>query len=463
VAYRFYFLTALLALSLHMPFGFAAVSAPPAVEFQRSIQSTPITLDAALRQALQKNTTIQSATADTQIAKAQYLTRLAEMLPDIRINYDPRHYEGALQGFDNTMFQVRRQSYTPQMIFTFPVFQGGKKWFPSQASKHKLYAQQHQQKLTTQQVLQQTALAYYKLNSALIEMNIAQQGLVEAKAQLEVNEARETSGVGTRLESLQAKTQLARAEQRSLEASRMAKSSALMLNELLDLDSFTTPILNTLMDTPTTLVNEKESLEALTHFALGHREEAAIYNEQLAALKTLRKVAWSALLPDIYLSYRMGGVGNSLDTVKHYDETGYGVNFNYSNLAIPARTRYMENTAQIKKLDAELRGFFNKVEREVAENLLLSASKKSQIAVLQAEVDFAEKLYTDAVVRLKVGVGRNLEVIDAQTKLSEARSRYNQAIYEYNSAQVALIAALGAVRLETLTNGLDIAKALPSP
>jgi len=62
----------------------------------------------------------------------------------------------------------------------------------------------------------------------------------------------------------------------------------------------------------------------------------------------------------------------------------------------------------------------------------------TQVAVARAEED-----YKIAQVRYSAGVGTNLDVMDAEEKLTEARTNYYTALYNYNTSKASLDKAMG--------------------
>ena len=64
--------------------------------------------------------------------------------------------------------------------------------------------------------------------------------------------------------------------------------------------------------------------------------------------------------------------------------------------------------------------------------------KTSKVAVEQAQED-----YKIAQVRYSAGVGTNLDVMDADEKLTSARTNYYTALYNYNTSKAALDKAMG--------------------
>ena len=55
----------------------------------------------------------------------------------------------------------------------------------------------------------------------------------------------------------------------------------------------------------------------------------------------------------------------------------------------------------------------------------------------------AKEDYKIAQVRYTAGVGTNLDVMDAESKLTTAQSNYYNALYQYNSSKADLDRAMG--------------------
>ncbi len=413
-----------------------------------------LTLEEALNIALEKNLPLKSAEANVREAKARYWQRLTEALPDLTLSYNNTHYEGAVQGFGNNIFIVDRKMYQPQLIFRFPVFRGGRTFFQIRSAKQLVQAEKSTTESTRQQILKQTAIAYYELKRRMMEIDVAQKQLSEAESQLDLNQARLDVGVGTRLDLMQSKAQMARAHQQLLEAVRLSETAALQLNDLLDLPAIAAVVPQGSDPQMQTLVSLDQDVPALLKIAKEHRPEFQTVHHQIRALEELRRLVWSAVLPEIDVQFRTGGVGTSFEAIKHFDEAAYGLTFNFKNLVAPAWMLYKQNSAQLQNLQAQLAALENTVERELAESWLKAKTRQSQIVMAKTELEASELGYQDALERLKVGVGRNIDLLDAETSLTRARSNLNATIQEYNQSHVELVTLVGLASVETLTRGL---------
>ena len=75
--------------------------------------------------------------------------------------------------------------------------------------------------------------------------------------------------------------------------------------------------------------------------------------------------------------------------------------------------------------------------------LALIVNAKIEDEVRTATVEKAKEDYKIAQVRYGAGVGTNLDVMDAEQKLSSAQNSYVTALYKYNISKSALDKAMG--------------------
>ena len=83
------------------------------------------------------------------------------------------------------------------------------------------------------------------------------------------------------------------------------------------------------------------------------------------------------------------------------------------------------------------------VELEVRTDYLGMREAEKRISTTQVAVAQAEEDYHIAVVRYQAGVGTNIDVMDAQVALTEAKTNYVKALYDYNTSKAALNTSMG--------------------
>jgi outer membrane protein TolC len=415
-----------------------------------------LNLEEALRIAESDNPLLQLAGAQVNEARARYHTRIAEMIPDVEMSYGQANYLGAMQTFTNQVINVDRRSHQPQLVFRFPIFQGGRRIFQLRAAGKSLSAEQANQETSRQQTLRQTATNYYELKRRLEQIAIARQQLEETRSHLDMNTARLEAGVGTRLDVLQSEAQVARAHYQLLEAVRGAEVAALRLNEMLDLPAIAAVVPAEQGQQMQTLVPMGVDFHRLLAVAHNQRPELKAIGKQIESLQEIRRVVWTSALPEVNLEYRTGRVGANLSDVQTFDETSLALGMKFRNMLASVITLGKENKAQIETMKHRLEATINTIEREVSEAFLLATTKQAQIAAARTEVIASQQALADAIERMHAGVGRNIDVIEAETGLTRARTNLSSTILEYNLAQVDMVYYLGLASVETLTQGIQL-------
>lgn len=117
------------------------------------------------------------------------------------------------------------------------------------------------------------------------------------------------------------------------------------------------------------------------------------------------------------------------------------------------------HSAEEKLVQAEetYRDTVNSVELEVRSNYLNLREAEKRISTTQVAVAKAEEDFHIAQVRYMAGVGTNLDVIDAQVALTEAKTNFVNALYDYNTSKIALETSMGVpVAVPAATTALSV-------
>ena len=79
----------------------------------------------------------------------------------------------------------------------------------------------------------------------------------------------------------------------------------------------------------------------------------------------------------------------------------------------------------------------------------------NKLDAAKAELLAANKALEFATERLKVGVGTNLDVLNAEKSAVQARVNAGNTTLQYNEAQTRLITAIGMADIHALTEGIS--------
>ncbi len=109
-----------------------------------------------------------------------------------------------------------------------------------------------------------------------------------------------------------------------------------------------------------------------------------------------------------------------------------------------------EAQAQVAQVEQGQRALELGVKTQIQQAVLNLRSAEEKITAQQANVDAAGKNHEVAKARYAVGLASNLDVMDAQQKLSQAKVQYLSAVHDYDLAWFQLQAALGQPQGEVI-------------
>ncbi len=403
----------------------------PSSEAEIDIELNPVvTLDEAVELAYRNNQTLQSAILSLEQAEAAVDEAKAGRLPTAAIgsNLTRTQTGGNNQTTLDGTFQIN-----------YDLFTGGSRAasiraaeLQSEVSALIVESQQEQLRLVT-------ANLYYALQEAGEQIRINQSFVNEAERNLRDSELRQEVGVGTRFDVLRADVQLANALQ-SLTQSRFNQNIARRdIARLLNL-----PPTSGL--TPTAVAKAENwplALEESILLAFQNRSELDQQLRQADLNEQQRRLALSAIRPRVSLFAQYGvqtvltsslGTDNELD-----DSSSIGARFNWTLFdggAARAAARQQELAGAIN--EESFSENLDQIRFDVEQSFFNLQANEENISTSQVAVAQAEEALSLANLRLQAGVGTQLDVLTAQSELTQAEANRLTAILGYNRALAAL-------------------------
>lgn len=414
----------------------------------------PLTLEDALKIALGQNVSIGIAQENVQQQRLDYIFRLSDLLPDLIIEYTQSQFDGVQQIFGNFPFTTEIRTVQPQLTLNYTIYTAGRNIFEIRASKQRLAAQRNLAEDARQDALRQVALAYYDLQKAYWQRAIALQAIREAQVEVALNQERLEAGIGVRLDLLQSQTFLSQRQQDLIQAENAIATTATRLSRLLALDFQVDVVPASLEATVHPLVPEERSTENLLATAKSSNPRLQAYYDLQRAAKTDLIVAITDLFPKIDVQAYINWTGSSWNDLGFTRFAGVIVSSDIlENLGLAKPIRIAQAKSDLRLSGLNLRQVEELLEESLANSLINLETIKNQIEDVRETLSYAQIAYNHAVGRLREGVGTTLDVQNAATALTRARSDLAMAFLEYNRTQVNLLADLGLVSIETLTRG----------
>lgn len=411
---------------------------------------TELSLNDSISMALQNNPTIKIAEAGKE--QSAWSLEAAKDSMGFKLNYS----HTTLRSDQPLSFMQTFSAITPydahtnELSLSIPLYTGNKLETIVDQAKQGLTVSNLNLAATQQQLKLNTTNAYFAALEARNLQDIAKQSVEDFSIHLKNLQSLYQEGSVAMADVLQTKVQWANAEDNFIKAKNNYELSIYKLNNLIGL-----PLRSELKLKETLTFEEyPQTLDDSIHFALSNRPEVIESQNNIGIAKDQVKIAKSDQLPTIGVSGAKNWDGPDFPGTTYSNWTvAVALNYNIFDMG--------QTKAQIKKAEygtttatEQARQIHDNVSLEVSQAYLTMKEAQeridtSKVAVEQADLDF--KL---AKERYAAGVGINLDVIDAELALAQAKTNYIQALYDYNTGKAQLEKAMGV----PVTNGTPPSK-----
>jgi outer membrane protein TolC len=422
--------------------------------------SQVVDLRELLQLGVSNNLDIRLSRNDAKAARYDYLSSLGQFLPDINMGYDQYWFRGNITVPVNhapANINLTGPFAISNAGFTYHVYQGGKVLFGASQSKHQLNASNAQVHASYSDTLTDIARRYYQLALQEIILQIRIRAADTSEEQVRVSTKRFEQGLGTNLDVLQARQQLAADRQSLLDQQVTRRQAAIDLAAFLNYDMNVDLMPAATVD-KVILVRHK-GVESLLQVALRNRPELKSLFEQKKAASSQIAVAGSALQPTIDFVGNVYGIGPNDGGTSRVDTLYFlGLNIDWklgglgtidaANIAA-ARTRATNANVELQKKVVE-------VIQSVRNQYIRSLANEQNIVESDNRVAAAVEELRLAEIRYQTGVGTHLDVLTAQRDYTQAQITKAQAITDFNVAQVQLVRDLGLISVENLSSAKPI-------
>lgn len=300
----------------------------------------------------------------------------------------------------------------------------------------------------------QAAQAYFELQTADDQVQIGKESVRSSLVSLRDARARFQAGVATKLEVLEAETQLARDEQLLTNALALQAQSRRTLASLLDLPQEVTP---TAADPALVMGTWRPSLQESIVAAYTFREELdqalldisianSTANAELARVQPFLKIVNNL---GVGRSYGYDFSPNVVPEITGWSvDNSVGLNLNWTLYdGGAARATYRQGKERAQENRYRFAQQRDAIRRDVEISFYELEKNNRNILTTSREVVSARESLRLARLRFQAGVTTQREVVDNQRDLTQAEVRYSNAISDYNKRLIELSRRTGLDRI----------------
>ena len=293
---------------------------------------------------------------------------------------------------------------------------------------------------TKQNIREQATADYFQVLQARNLVNVQQESVHILNEHLGNVNAQYHVGTVAKNDVLSSQVQLANAQQSLVTAQNNYNIAVATLNNLIGLPT------DTELDIRDQLKYEKYDLQLgnCTEYALVNRPDGLAREYTVKQAEAAEKTAHAGYYPVVNAAASKSIADDHPFGDDYQDQWQVGVNASW-NLFDNGVTAAGVNRAHAAVLQAkEAKDQTDEsIRLEVRTAFLSLQAAEKNIKTTKVAVTHAEEEYKIAQVRYSAGVGTNLDVMDAQEKLTSARTNYYIALYEYNTSKAQLDRAMG--------------------
>ncbi|MEM1291369.1 MAG: TolC family protein [Cyanobacteria bacterium P01_H01_bin.162] len=401
----------------------------------------PVTLEEAIELSYRNNPDLRTALLELEQSQAALREAQAANFPTVSVN-------GTLQGqnttststeavptpggglaFESSSTEELGASVSAQVDVVYNLFSSGQRGATIRAAEEQVRLSELEVERRREDLRLNTANEYYDLQASIESIRISEAFLEEAERNLRDTSLREEVGVGTRFDVLRAEVQVANARQDVVNAERSRQVAQSTLARRLNV-----PPSLTITTVPVDIAgNWPLGLEESIVLAYQNRAELEQQLVQSDIGEELRVAELAALGPqvDLFANYTISDTLTQSDSFNDNYSFGARVSWTlFEGGAAQARARQRELDSEIAERNFEESR--NTIRLSVESAFYNLEANLTNIDTARLSVEQAQEALELAILRFDAGVGTQLDILNAQSELTDAEVNLVEAIVGYN-------------------------------
>ncbi len=420
------------------------------VRFSFPQEKITLTLEESIRLALSQNPYHLAAEERVETARAQVREAAAGFFPALNAQglhtLDEKLFE--LEFPDPITGQTQRISvdftrdYQFSLSLSLPLFTGGRLTSGFNQAKYNLLSSEEAVRQSEHITVFNAKAAFYGCLLARDFVKVAEEAVEVAEKHFNNVKRLYEVGMASKFDLLRSEVEAANLKPQLIKARNNLKIAELNLKTLLGLDlSQDIEIEGELKFEPT-----EPDLEDCLSKALVKRPELSQLNYQKKMAGQMLKLARASRLPSLAVSGTYNFWADRFNFEKDTWQNYYSVNL---ALSVPlfngfsTSAKVAQSKAAIRELDLTTQGFLDMVEFEVSQALLKLNEAKESLLSQGRNVEQAEESLRIAELNFSEGMATTLDVSSAQAALTQAKTNYSQALFDYVISLAQLDKAMG--------------------
>ncbi|WP_304108814.1 TolC family protein [Phascolarctobacterium succinatutens] len=404
-------------------------------------ETVALNLDDAMQRAFQTNPTVSIAQYELDSARASYNAARQSRGISISANHTTQRKGNDDAHQDTTGLWTKGigNTHANGLTASLPIFTGGKLSGNIKQAKANYQYNQVGVQRTYNEMRSTVTNGYFTMLQADNLQKLNAESVTRLEDHLKNVQAQYDVGVVAKVDVLRSQVELANAKQTLIQAENSYQVAEANMNKIVGLPMDT----NLKLDNLLVYNAYDKNMDDCLAYAAEHRPELMQAKYGVDSAKGALMVARSGHMPQVAAS----ATQQWYDSNWPGDENGnWGVGVNVSLNVFDTGVTLSKihgAEADLKKAEETYRDTVNAVNLDVRSNYLGLREAEKRISTTKLAVEQADEDYRIAQLRYMSGVGTNTDVLDAQVALTQAKTNYTQALYDYNTSKTALETSIG--------------------
>lgn len=407
----------------------------------------PIDLQQSIQMALMNNRSIEQSARDRESALWQHSQARRTMGPKLTwsssvMRIGGNDYKSAREAheYDSENYPSYKNEFSNSVGIEMPLYTGGQNEAQIGSARYRINQADLTLENTKQEIKYQTTAAYYQMLQRRALIKVEEEAVRTLQEHLDNVNLQFDIGTVAKSDVLASKVQLASRQQSLVTAQGDYSNAMADLSNLIGVPLGTTLMVNDEL----TYKKYNRNLDECIEFALKNRPDGVAADYAIKQAEMSIKGAKSGYLPKVAASVSKNISGEGSFSKNHSENWSAGLRLNwdiFDNGITSAQVH--EAKAELEKIKSQALQMKERIQLEVTKAYTDLLTAEKNISSNSEAIKLAEEDYFIAQLRYGEGIDTNLSVMDAQEKLTEARTNYYNALYNYNIAVAALEKATG--------------------
>ncbi len=422
-----------------------------AVKFSFPQEELTLTLEKSIQLALSQNPYHLAAGERVETARARIREAVAGFLPSLNAQ--------GLHTLDEKLFVLEFPSFIPgqppqriSMDFTrdyqfslslsLPLFTGGRLTSGFRQAKYGLLAAEEDVKQSEHLTVFNTKKGFYGYLITKDFVKVAEEAVEIAEKHFNNVKSLYKVGMASKFDLLRSEVQVTNLKPQLIKARNNLKIAELSLKTLLGLD-LSQPI--EIKGEMTYKPFEPDLDESISR-ALVNRPEVSQLRYQKQIAGEMLKLTRASGLPNMAVSGTYNFWADKLNFEKDTWQDYYTINLVFTVplfAGFSTSARVAQSKAMIREIELNRKGIEDLIKFEVRQTVLKLKEAKESLLSQEKNVEQAQESLRIAELNFAEGMATTLDVSSAQAALSQAKTYYSQALYDYVISLAQLDKAMG--------------------